>query len=187
MQYSILAQGAQNAAGGFNIVQFILPVGLLLLIVFMFMRQNKARKQMQEQRSQMAPGQEVMTQFGLFGTIRSIEPEANKAVLELSPGNYATVHLQALTRVVPQDTPATDTPAAPAAREENLPSVPDDASSLTGSAGTASTPNTANPTDATGQTRDSATSDSASNTDAQRNETPEETLERIKRENEKNN
>lgn len=182
MQYSILAQGAQDAAGGFNIIQFVLPVGLLLLIVFMFMRQNKARKQMQEQRSQMAPGQEVMTQFGLFGTIRSIEPEANKAVLELSPGNYATVHLQALTRVVPQDNAPADTAAAPAATEENLPSVPDDASSLTGSAGSTNTSTDANP-----QARSSETNASASNTDAQRNETPEETLERIKRENEKNN
>jgi preprotein translocase subunit YajC len=58
-----------------------------------------------------------MTSFGLFGRIVSIDEEENKVVLELSPGNLATVHRQAVTKIME--------PAAGAT------SVPDDASSLT--------------------------------------------------------
>lgn len=97
----------------------LLPVALGLFLFMMFRKQKKVQSQLQEQRSHMVPGTEVMTQFGLFGTILSVDQEENKAVLELSPGNTATVHLQALTKIVSSP----DTPV-----------VPDDASSLTGSA-----------------------------------------------------
>ena len=49
---------------------------------------------------------------------RRIDEAENKVVLELSPGNEATVHRQAVTKVI--DQPAEETPV-----------VPDDASSLT--------------------------------------------------------
>jgi preprotein translocase subunit YajC len=68
--------------------------------------------------SKFAPGVDVMTSFGLFGRIVSIDEAENKVVIELSPGNEATVHRQAVTKVVE--------PAA-----EETPVVPDDASSLT--------------------------------------------------------
>ena len=41
-----------------------------------------------------------MTSFGLFGRIVSIDDDENKVVLELSPGNLATVHRQAVTKIV---------------------------------------------------------------------------------------
>jgi preprotein translocase subunit YajC len=48
----------------------------------------------------------------------------NKVTLELSPGNLATVHRQAVTKIVePVAVPEEEAPAVPA--------VPDDASSLT--------------------------------------------------------
>ncbi|WP_347107603.1 preprotein translocase subunit YajC [Paenarthrobacter sp. S56] len=97
----------------------ILLFVMLGLFVFMMFRRNKKTQQQQaEMQSKFAPGVEVMTSFGLFGRIVSIDDAENKVVLELSPGNVATVHRQAVTKVV-------DKP------EEETPVVPDDASSLT--------------------------------------------------------
>jgi preprotein translocase subunit YajC len=116
-----MATTAGQPAGGFDFISLLLPLALGLLIFSMFRKQRKMQQQIKEQRTQMLPGTEVMTQFGLYGTIVSIDEDQNKAVLEISPGNTATVHTQALTKVVTQD-------AAPVPADE----VPDDASSLTG-------------------------------------------------------
>jgi preprotein translocase subunit YajC len=97
----------------------ILLFVMLGLFVFMMFRRNKKTQQQQaEMQSKFAPGVDVMTSFGLFGRIVSIDEAENKVVLELSPGNEATVHRQAVTKVMEQ--PAEETPV-----------VPDDASSLT--------------------------------------------------------
>ncbi|MEJ1181176.1 preprotein translocase subunit YajC [Arthrobacter sp. R4] len=111
-----------------NIVLF----AMLGIFIFMMFRRNKKTKEQQATlQSQFAPGVEVMTSFGLFGRIVSMDDEENKVVLELSPGNLATVHRQAVTKIVE--------PAAVAEEEPTV--VPDDASSLTtqdaGTAGTA--------------------------------------------------
>ncbi len=97
----------------------ILLFVMLGLFVFMMFRRNKKTQQQQaEMQSKFAPGVDVMTSFGLFGRIVSIDEAENKVVIELSPGNQATVHRQAVTKVVE---------TAP----EEAPVVPDDASSLT--------------------------------------------------------
>ncbi|WP_200846730.1 preprotein translocase subunit YajC [Arthrobacter sp. 18067] len=97
----------------------ILLFVMLGLFVFMMFRRNKKTQQQQAaMQSKFAPGVDVMTSFGLFGRIVSIDEAENKVVIELSPGNEATVHRQAVTKVVE--------PAS-----EEAPVVPDDASSLT--------------------------------------------------------
>lgn len=154
-----MAQTAPEQTTGFQFSSLLLPVLLALFIFMMFRKQKKTQKTVQEQRTQMVPGTEVMTQFGLFGTILSINSDENKAVLELSPGNTATVHLQALTKVV------TANPA-----QEKAAAVPDDASSIT--------------TDGTADTGDAARRDESA---AHADETPEETLDRLNRENKKEN
>jgi preprotein translocase subunit YajC len=100
----------------------ILLFAMLGVFIFMMFRRNKKTQQQQaELQSKFAPGVEVMTSFGLFGRIVDIDEAENKVTLELSPGNLATVHRQAVTKVVePAAEPAVASPA-----------VPDDASSLT--------------------------------------------------------
>lgn len=110
---STAAETGNAAGGGFDIFNLILPLALAFLIFSMFRRQRKAKQEVTQMRSQLEPGAEVMTQFGLFGTIVSIDEENNKAVIELSPGNTATVHTQALSKVVKQE-PAAAADAAPA-------------------------------------------------------------------------
>jgi preprotein translocase subunit YajC len=97
----------------------ILLFAMLGVFIFMMFRRNKKTQQTQAKlQSQFAPGVDVMTSFGLFGRIVSMDDAENKVVLELSPGNLATVHRQAVTKIV-----------EPA--EEASVDVPDDASSLT--------------------------------------------------------
>ncbi|GAA2197391.1 preprotein translocase subunit YajC [Sinomonas flava] len=87
---------------------------ILLLAVFaffiftMFRRNKKAQQQQAQMQSKFGPGVEVMTSFGLYGRIISIDEAENKVVLELSPGNEATVHRQAVTKIVEPAAPAAD-------------------------------------------------------------------------------
>ncbi|MDP5226074.1 MULTISPECIES: preprotein translocase subunit YajC [Arthrobacter] len=85
----------------------LLMLAALAVLMFLMMRRNKKTQQkQQEMQSQFAPGVDVMTSFGLFGTIRSIDEAENKVVLEISPGNLATVHRQAVSKVVEPAAPA---------------------------------------------------------------------------------
>lgn len=113
----ISAQAQPQAGGGIDIMTILLFVMLGVFIFMMFRRNKKTQQQQAQLQSQFAPGIEVMTSFGLFGRIVSIDDTENKVVLELSPGNLATVHRQAVTKIVE---PAAETHA-----------VPDDASALT--------------------------------------------------------
>jgi preprotein translocase subunit YajC len=131
----------------------ILLFVMLGVFVFMMFRRNKKTQQQQTQlQSKFGPGVEVMTSFGLFGRIVDIDEAENKVTLELSPGNTATVHRQAVTKIV-----------EPVAAAEEPTIVPDDASTLT-------TDNsvTTKPTDS-----------AAPFNEAPRTETPEETLRRL--------
>ena len=116
----ISAQTQPQAGGGIDIMTILL-FAMLGVFVFMMFRRNKKTQQQQAQlQSKFAPGVEVMTSFGLYGRIVEIDDEENKVLLELSPGNTATVHRQAVTKIVEP---------VVAAGEPTV--VPDDASSLT--------------------------------------------------------
>ena len=82
----------------------IVMLGVLALLVFFMFRNSRKRKQDTEAlKDKMVPGAEVMTNFGLFGTLVSIDEEANVATIETSPGNTVRVHRQALARVIEDD------------------------------------------------------------------------------------
>lgn len=136
---------------------------VLLLAVFaffiftMFRRNKKAQQQQREMQSQFAPGVEVMTSFGLYGRIVSIDDAENKVVLELSPGTEATVHRQAVTKVVEPTAPAEDS-----ATEAGL--------------GTGDVPSEAGSAPSSGI---SLGKDASPAPQEQLNETPEETLRRL--------
>ncbi len=114
---SILAAD-QPQAGGFDPMTLILFALFAVVILMMFRRQKKAKATQREQQAKLATGVSVMTNFGLFGTVLSIDDAENKVVLELSPGNTATVHRQTITKIT--------------APHEATSEVPDDASSLMG-------------------------------------------------------
>ncbi|WP_438855597.1 preprotein translocase subunit YajC [Agromyces sp. M3QZ16-3] len=73
---------------------------LAVLIFFMFRNSRKRQAEARELQSKVAPGAKVMTNFGVFGTILSIDEEENRVELESSPGTVLTVHRQTIARVV---------------------------------------------------------------------------------------
>lgn len=101
-----LSAAGQNAGGSGQFLFFGVMIGLLVLM-FWFTSRNRRRQQqkMKDQQSKMVPGTQVMTSYGLYGRVVSIDQEAVKAVLEISPGTQVTVHLQTLTTVVDEQTP----------------------------------------------------------------------------------
>ncbi len=81
-----------------------LTIGMLVilavLIFFMFRNSRKRRTQQEELQAKMVPGVEVMTNFGLFGTLRSVNEVTNQVELEIAPGTSIKVHRQTLAKVV---------------------------------------------------------------------------------------
>jgi len=110
---SLAAQAAQPTGGGTAWLLPLMLVAMVLLLWLPMRRQKKAMAQMKQKQSTMMPGTDVMTNFGLYGTVRAIDRDANKAVLEIAPGTVVTVHLQTVTTVVEEQAPA-EQAAAPA-------------------------------------------------------------------------
>lgn len=81
---------------------------LAVLIFFMFRNGQKRKRDLEALQAKMVPGVEVMTNFGLFGTILTMDDETNKVELETSPGVVLTVHRQTISRVVEEDETSDD-------------------------------------------------------------------------------
>ena len=88
---------------------YIILIFAVLLIGFMIFSSRRNRKRQAEVRSAIVPGVEVMTNFGLFGKLLSIDEVTNVAEVETTPGTIVRVHRQTLSKVV---TPAELAPAA---------------------------------------------------------------------------
>lgn len=73
---------------------------LAVLIFFMFRNGQKRKRDQEALQSKVAPGAEVMTNFGLFGTILTMDEDDNKVALEVAPGTVLTVHRQTIARVI---------------------------------------------------------------------------------------
>jgi preprotein translocase subunit YajC len=73
---------------------------LAVLIFFMFRNSRKRQSEARALQSKVQAGARVMTNFGVFGTILSIDDEENQVLLETSPGTVLTVHRQTIARVV---------------------------------------------------------------------------------------
>ncbi len=64
-------------------------------LYWMSSRQRKQQRAAMDFRSQLAPGQEVMTTSGLFGTIVEVDEDADVITLETEPGGSTTRWLRA--------------------------------------------------------------------------------------------
>lgn len=73
------------------------------LIFFMFRSNKKRQTEANKLREQAVVGAEVMTSFGLFGTIVDVDDEENTVTIETTPGTALRVHRQAVARVVTPD------------------------------------------------------------------------------------
>jgi preprotein translocase subunit YajC len=75
---------------------------LAVLIFFMFRNSQTRKKQAAELQANIVPGVEIMTNFGMFGTLVSVDEFSNVAEVETSPGNIVRVHRQTIAKVVPE-------------------------------------------------------------------------------------
>ncbi|HEU0181287.1 MAG TPA: preprotein translocase subunit YajC [Agromyces mariniharenae] len=98
----------------FDPFTIIMLAVLAVLIFFMFRNSRKRRTEQQELQSKVQPGAKVMTNFGVFGTILSIDEDENQVLLETSPGTVLTVHRQTIARVVEPAAVAAATEVGPA-------------------------------------------------------------------------
>lgn len=113
---------AQQAQGGGGSLLMLIAFALLAVMLFLSFRKGKKMQQQQAQmRSTLAPGLEVMTGAGIFGTVVAVDTEGQRVTLETAPGTRMDVHLQGITTVVEPET------AAAAAAPTTDPSRLDDA------------------------------------------------------------
>ncbi|GLU89902.1 preprotein translocase subunit YajC [Agromyces sp. NBRC 114283] len=84
----------------FDPLTLIMLAVLAVLIFFMFRNSRKRQAEARELQSKVQPGAKVMTNFGVFGTVVSIDDEENRAELEVSPGTVLTLHRQTIARVI---------------------------------------------------------------------------------------
>ncbi|GAA2014727.1 preprotein translocase subunit YajC [Microbacterium ulmi] len=86
--------------------EWILPILLLVLLVFMFWssRRRMAKQKLEQEAKarQTVPGAEVLLQGGLYGTIVAYDPDNldQPAIVEIAPGVDIKVHSQSILRIV---------------------------------------------------------------------------------------
>ncbi len=84
-------------------MEALLPFAVILVaFYFLILRPQRARaRQAQQLQATMAPGIEVMTTSGIYGTVREIRDDS--IVLEVSPGSTLRISKGAVGRVVTDD------------------------------------------------------------------------------------
>lgn len=98
-------------------ISFILILALAAGAMFlMTSRTRKQQREAQNFRSELAPGQEVMTGSGMFGTIVDVDDEADIITIESTPGAQTRWLRAAIAKRV--DTPVEEELAEPAEGEE---------------------------------------------------------------------
>ena len=119
---------AQQAQGGGGSLLMLFAFALLAVMLFLSFRKGKKVQQQQAQmRSTLAPGVEVMTGAGIFGTVVAVDTEGQRVTLETAPGTRMDVHLQGVTTVVEPETAEAPAGVDPAAAPTTDPSRLDDA------------------------------------------------------------
>ena len=111
----------------FDPFTIIMLAVLAVLIFFMFRNSRKRQSEARELQSKVQAGAKVMTNFGVFGTILSIDEDENQVLLETSPGTVLTVHRQTIARVVEPVAATAATEVAPAEGEPEFGERVDDA------------------------------------------------------------
>jgi preprotein translocase subunit YajC len=106
------------------IILFVVLAGLMF---FMSQRTRKQQKQQAEFRSQLAPGQEVMTGSGLFGTVVEVDEANDTVTIESTPGSQTRWLRAAIAKRV--DTPAEE--AALATDETDVTTDSDETGTIT--------------------------------------------------------
>ncbi len=77
----------------------LIGIVLVLFIGFQFWNTRRRRKQEAEKKSSIVPGAEIMTNYGLFGKLVSIDEPNNWAFVEIAPGQVIKIHRSTILKV----------------------------------------------------------------------------------------
>lgn len=91
---------AESSGGGGSFLVTLLPLILLFAVMYFLMirPQQRRRREAQQLQAQLAPGDEVVTIGGLYGTI--VDTDDETVTLEISPGVHTRYARPAIARVV---------------------------------------------------------------------------------------
>ena len=91
----------------------IVVIALGLFVFMQFRTAKKRRNEAAALQEKMLPGTEIMTNYGLYGTIVSIDEDTNVALIETTPGTVLRIHRQTILKAVEDDVVAdeADVPA----------------------------------------------------------------------------
>lgn len=93
-------------------MDLLIPLALAaLLIFFLFNSRRKQKARAEQIKTGLVVGATVMTTFGVFGTVVSIDEESNQVTIESGPGTILRVHRQAIGQI---NNPETEAGAADA-------------------------------------------------------------------------
>lgn len=83
----------------------LIAVALAVFVFFQFRSSRKRAKETAARQAAIAPGVEIMTNYGLYGTILSIDEDTNMALIETTPGTVLKIHRQTILKAVEDETP----------------------------------------------------------------------------------
>jgi preprotein translocase subunit YajC len=93
----------------FDFTTILMIAVLGVLVVFMIRNGRKRQKDALELQKRVVAGASVMTSFGVYATVKSVDESENKVVLEIAPKTTMTVARQAVVRVLDAvEAPASD-------------------------------------------------------------------------------
>ena len=104
---------AASSSGGSSLTLLFFILIPLAMYFLMIRPQQRRAREMRQMQSALAPGAEVMTGSGIYGTVTEIDPEDDTVVLEISSEVHVRFARAAIARVIsPSPTAGTDTAAA---------------------------------------------------------------------------
>ena len=77
----------------------LLVVALGAFIVFQVFQGRKRKRETEERQTKFVPGVEIMTNYGLYGTILTMDEETNVVEIESTPGTVLKIHRQTILKV----------------------------------------------------------------------------------------
>ena len=78
----------------------LIAVALAVFVFFQFRSSKRRQKEAAERLASLQPGVEVMTNFGLYGTLVSVDEEEHIALVEIAPKTIVKLHRQVLLKAV---------------------------------------------------------------------------------------
>jgi len=92
----------------FDPTLILIAVVLVAFVIFQFRSSRKKAKAAAERQKLIVPGVEIMTNYGLFGTITELDDENNFAFIEIAPGTVVKIHKSTVLKAA-DDTVAPET------------------------------------------------------------------------------